>query len=491
MARTDQPHKLTFDSFVAQASDLSNPVNSKHVDLDYSRPETREGWHGRRTKVAIWCNAHAEFFVQQAGNHLNGQGCPKCGSALRTLKKTKADPVADFRRVHGDAYDYSRVAYRNAYTPVEVVCRDHGAFSVRPNAHLRGSGCPLCWQARRKSSGAQRSASFRDEFTERSAQVHGGAYTIVVSPEHAHGDAVLECRKHGEFTQKAYSHLAGHGCPTCGKSTPYAQRDLAAFIEGLGFAVGHDNTSVLLGLHIDIWLPGKGVGVEYHGQYWHTEGRVGGKHRKKWVAAEAAGIRLVQVFDFEWLEQRTIVEDRLRAILGVGPVAYARKCVVREVSAAEARVFLTKHHLAGHAPRTEVAYGLFMGEHMVACAAFGRGRFGKDSGWEILRYASEGRVQGGFSKLFKAFVRRHAPERVVSYCDLRWGDGRMYGASGFTLDGITSPDYWYTDAQGTARVSRYVAQKRPQGQTERDWAAEHDYQRVLGVGHQRWVWRRP
>jgi len=105
--------------------------------------------------------------------------------------------------------------------------------------------------------------------------------------------------------------------------------------------------------------------------------------------------------------------------------------------------------------------GLFLDQELVAVMSFGVGRFSAD-GWELLRYASVGRVAGGFARLFAAFVKEHNPESIVSYCDLRWGNGSVYAANGFILDGITSPDYWYVSKD--RRVSRYAAQHRPKGQ---------------------------
>lgn len=92
MARTDQPHKLTFEAFVQKASDMSNPINAKHWSTDYSRPESRAAWNGSKVKIPLWCNHHHEFYVQQPANHMNGQGCPKCGVELRTEKKRKPKP---------------------------------------------------------------------------------------------------------------------------------------------------------------------------------------------------------------------------------------------------------------------------------------------------------------------------------------------------------------------------------------------------------------
>jgi hypothetical protein len=487
MARTDQPHKLTFDNFVAKCTDFSDPINEKHRGLDYSRPETRAAWNGSKSKVPIWCTVHAEFFTQMAANHMSlGHGCPKCGKDLRTAKKTKADPIAEFRAVHGDFYDYSEVQYVNIHTRVRILCPEHGPFQQKPGVHLRGAGCPTCWANRRKAFGTARNENFKEAFAERAARVHNGLYAILKAPDDAHGTAELHCPKHGTFEQKAYSHLAGHGCPACGRITSYAQREVADFIAALGVRVEQDNRTVLGGLHIDIWAPDLGIGVEYHGGFWHTQARVGNKHREKWARAEKAGVRLIQMFDFEWLERREAAENRLRALFETSKPYAARACELRPVEAKEANAFFKQWHTQGACVRPRASYGLYADGALLAVMAFGMGRFSADT-WELLRYASVGRVAGGFARLFAAFRREHKPDSIISYCDLRWGDGRVYKANGFMLDGVTNPDYWYVSK--AQRVSRYAAQHRPKGQSEKDWAEEHGYQKVLGVGHQRWLWR--
>lgn len=488
MARTDQPHKLTLDAWVAQCTDFDNPKNEKHRNLDYSRPETKAAWNGAKAKVPIWCNVHEEFFVQQPANHRDlGQGCPKCGKDVYKAKRRSADPVGDFRRTHGDLYDYSKVEYVNTHTHVEIICETHGPFRQKPLNHLQGEGCPECWQNRKLAFAAQRNLDYRSMYAERAARVHQGLYAILKLPEHSHDMVTLLCPRHGEFQQKAHVHLLGHGCWTCGAHAAQTQKEIAALIEGFGVRIEHENRTILQGMHIDIWAPEQKIGVEYHGMHWHTEERVGNKHRQKWERAEAAGIRLVQIFDFEWLGNRYAVEERLKALFGVSDSVGARKCELRQLERSEATGFFTKVHTQGRGSAPKVAYGLFDGPRLVAAMSFAPSRY-TATGWELLRYASLGRVQGGFSRLLKAFIDEHDPALITSYCDLRWGDGRSYEAAGFALDAITEPDYWYADRE--RKVSRYTAQHRPKGQTEREWAEAHGYKKVLGVGHQRWVWRK-
>ena len=485
MARTDQPHKLTFDAFVAKCTDFDDPVNAKHRTVVYDRPETRARWNGSKAKVPLWCVVHEEFFEQQPANHMNGQGCPKCGKDVYKAKRRKADPVNDFVAKHGDTYDYSRVVYVNSKDPVEIVCKAHGSFWQKPNAHLAGQGCPVCWENRRKAFGATRKADYKASFAERSARVHNGAYAILRLPEDSHDFAKLNCPKHGDFEVRAYSHLDGHGCWTCGQYTNHAQLEVAAFVESLGVRVEHENQDVLGGLHIDIWAPDQRVGVEYHGTYWHTEDRAGNKHWEKYERAQAAGVRLVQVFDWEWAQRRGAVENRLRALFGIGESLGARQCDLRQVRWGEASAFFDQAHTQRRGSTPQVTYGLYAGERLVACMSFGGNRYGKAE-WELLRYASSGRVQGGFSRLLAAFVKEHRPKSVLSYCDRRWGDGSVYARNGFTLEAV-SKDYWYTDRRGVERFTRHAAQQRPQGQSEREWAEAMGYRKVLGAGVQRWV----
>ena len=484
MSRRDQPHKLTFAAFVAKCSDPADPRNEKHANLDYAKPETQAAWNGSKSKIPIWCRDHGEFFIQQAANHMNGQGCPKCGTSTTSNKRRKDDPITALQAVHGDRYDYSRASYVNSHTKIEIVCQKHGPFLQRPNAHLRGNGCPKCLLDRRKVNGAARTQEFTSTFAARAAEVHKGAYAIVQMPTRVHDIAVLHCPKHGEFSQKAYSHLAGIGCPSCGSTTSYAQLEVSAFIEGLGVNVERENRTILDGLHIDIWAHELNIGVEYNGSYWHTEARIGNRHREKYELATAKGVRLIHLFDFEWLERRTAVENRLRAIFGVGKSVAARKCDLRAVPTKDASSFFAEWHTQGAGMAPTVAYGLFSDDTLVACASFGTSRF-DGGGWEVLRYASIERVQGGFSRLLSAFVRNHRPDRVVSYSDLRWGNGGLYKAAGFSLEHVTAPDYWYTSGQD--RISRFKAQGRAKGVTEKEWAEINGLSKVLGVGHQKWV----
>ena len=69
---------------------------------------------GNHKPLVILCPEHGPF-EQQPSNHLNGAGCIECSRRHRGEERraTRASNLfEDFREVHGDRYDYSRVSYK-------------------------------------------------------------------------------------------------------------------------------------------------------------------------------------------------------------------------------------------------------------------------------------------------------------------------------------------------------------------------------------------
>jgi len=66
-------------------------------------------------------------------------------------KKTKEQAIQDAIKVHGNKYDYSLVDYKNCYTKVKIICKEHGIFEITLTNHITtdgdkhlASGCPKC-----------------------------------------------------------------------------------------------------------------------------------------------------------------------------------------------------------------------------------------------------------------------------------------------------------------------------------------------------------
>ena len=108
---------------------------------DYSKVE----YNGIFKKVCIICPKHGEFW-QTPHSHLHGSGCPKCSheKIQDITKQCSNEFIEKSQKIHGNKYDYFKVAYKNAITKVCIICPKHGEFWQTPNKHLNGQGCPKC-----------------------------------------------------------------------------------------------------------------------------------------------------------------------------------------------------------------------------------------------------------------------------------------------------------------------------------------------------------
>ena len=93
-----------------------------------------------RTSVKIICKEHGAFY-QPPSRHRLGAGCSKCSG---NSKLNTNIIIKQFKLIHGNKYDYSKVIYKNAHSKVKISCSLHGVFEQSPDGHKRGKGCPTC-----------------------------------------------------------------------------------------------------------------------------------------------------------------------------------------------------------------------------------------------------------------------------------------------------------------------------------------------------------
>lgn len=117
-------------------------ANEKHGGK-YSYPNLQ--YVNAHTDITVLCPIHG-LFNQKPIHHLRGNGCTKCGDWVRGEKRRNT--IESFLKsaitVHSDSYNYSKVVYKSAKTPVVIICPLHGEFNQQPQHHLNGSGCPSC-----------------------------------------------------------------------------------------------------------------------------------------------------------------------------------------------------------------------------------------------------------------------------------------------------------------------------------------------------------
>ena len=149
-------------------------------------------------------------------------------------KKTLEEAIADFREVHGDRYDYSKVEYVDTKTKVLIICPEHGQFFQIPTNHKHSFGCPECGNISR----AKKLSLTNEQVIEDFHKVHGDLYDYSkVQYVNCGTKVLIICPEHGEFWQAPDQHKNGQGCPECGKnqiSEPLFRECLESFISRFG-----------------------------------------------------------------------------------------------------------------------------------------------------------------------------------------------------------------------------------------------------------------
>lgn len=198
-------------------------------------------------------------------------------------------------------------------------------------------------------------------------------------------------------------------------------------------------------LEIDVYVPSLKIGFEVNGIYWHSSvHKDKNYHKRKTDLAKNSGIRVVHLFEDEIVNKPKIVESLILSKIGKTKKIFARKCNIRSLGKKESKLFFENNHIQGNARFSE-SYGLIYEDRIVMAISIGKPRFNKNYDLEIIRICSElyTSVVGGTSRLINHIRKMHKKKSMISYADLRFGDGDSFKKSGMKQMSISPPNYWY------------------------------------------------
>lgn len=220
-----------------------------------------------------------------------------------------------------------------------------------------------------------------------------------------------------------------------------------------------NDRAIIKPFEIDLWIPTKSLGIEVHGDYYHSSNfKDDDYHEMKHILACSSEISLIQLFEHELEQKPEICYSMLAYKLGAINVKYgARTLSLRTVSVKDRISFFNENHLQGDS-NAKVALGLWANNELIACMSFGKPRFDKHHDWELIRYSSRlmTAVPGGAARLLKAF-RAQYNGSIITYADARYSTGELYKALGFKQLHKSQPNYWYV--KGGNIITRYQAMK--------------------------------
>jgi transposase len=277
----------------------------------------------------------------------------------------------------------------------------------------------------------------------------------------------------------------------CKVSQP--EKDIVDYLTSKGIAnIIQSDRDILDGKEIDIYLPDYKVGIEFNGDYWHSELKRDKRyHYDKSMLANSKGVFLYHIFSHEWddEEKRIRILNHLDNILHLNEnKIYARKCMIREVDVAEKNDFLNENHIQGKDNST-IKLGLYYNDELVSLMTFCYPRFSRKYNWELSRFCSKHNynVIGGASKLFKYFVDNYMKdgEVIVSYSDIAKTTGKIYNTLNFEFVNDAEPNYiwWKSDDD-------YKTRYQCQMVNERIIMESNGYIKIYDCGNKVWVFRK-
>lgn len=466
-------------------------AKKKHGDkYDYSKVELTNVRHS----VVIICPEHGEF-KQSAYIHTDGSGCGLCA-----IKKNVNDStlgldkfIAKSRIKHGDKFDYTKSVYVSSKKSLIITCPVHGDISISPNSHYKSPyGCQQCYsddiefQLRMTT----------EEFIEKSRLIWGSKfdYSKVIYAGNK-SKVIIICDLGHEFTQIPNDHLGGHGCNICSLSltTSSYEVEMLDFIKSCYNGEILENIrSIISPLELDVYLPSLNLAIEFNGLYRHSE-RFKNKdyHLIKWKMCSNLGLRLVHIWENEWIDQRELCEAFIRSIIASSSKMYARKLEIRSVSVKDQRDFLIKYHFQGYVGAT-ICLGLYNDDELLQMMSLKRldnlnnyeiGRLCTKSGYSIV---------GGSERLFKNLLKDITYSSIISYNNLDKFTGEVYSRLGMKLDRERVESYWYTKNQKIFSRQQFqkhklVSQGHDESMTEHKIANSTGFYRVYPTGSSRYI----
>lgn len=268
------------------------------------------------------------------------------------------------------------------------------------------------------------------------------------------------------------------------------EKDIVEYLTSKGITnIVQSDRDILDGKEIDIYLPDYKVGIEFNGDYWHSELKRDKRyHYDKSILANSKGIFLYHIFSHEWAdeEKRIRILNHLDNILHLNEnKIYARKCMISEVDVTEKNNFLNENHIQGKDNST-IKLGLYYNDELVSLMTFCKPRFSKKYTWELSRFCSKHNynVIGGASKLFKYFVDNYIKdgEVIVSYSDIAKTTGKIYKTLNFEFVNDAEPNYiwWRSDDD-------YKTRYQCQMVNERIIMESNGYIKIYDCGNKVWV----
>lgn len=312
-------------------------------DLATRHPKLAEEWDSERNSTtsdqvlfksaqrAWWLCELGHSYQKRVVERLMGRGCDYCEhrklltgfSDLQTRAPKMANELKD------STLDSTRIFILSREV-LDWICEKGHTWSASPSRrYTRGSGCAACKSLRLVVGENDFLTCYPDLASEWDYSKNEKTPQEITGST---GEMTWWlCRKCG----CSYSALVpsrvyrNKGCPNCSPRS-LVQRSLLEFLfASVDGSILYDDRSTISPRELDFVLPESKKAIEFNGDYWHSEAMVQKNygmssfeyHASKLEDCRRKGIDLAFVWEDDWKNKRTLVEDQLLAWLRGGELS--------------------------------------------------------------------------------------------------------------------------------------------------------------------------
>lgn len=388
---------------------------------------------------------------------------------------------------------------------LDVVCSEGHSKRVTLSRFVQNQSCKECVKCKKRQESEDKIRQYVSQYgvTDVNAEIIRNKFSGT-------------CKKGHEFYSRLSNFRKNNQCPECYREAhgfSLAENEVCDYIRSLYSGEIVVRTRKVIGPHeIDIHLPEVKLAFEYDGFYYHsynptkavkdprakfkTEAPSITYHRMKMDACVQVGVRLVHIFEDEWVFKKDICKSKIKSLLGLSEKIYARKLELVELSKDQSKDFMEQNHLQGSARGRKVAFGLVGENNKIYCCmtlSSPARSHTSESTIEIGRFASTlgFNVVGGFSRLLRVAIqwaKKEGYRKIRTHCDLRWGTGNVYAQTGFVkvYESKSTPHYLMRLRRYNSQSLRKTKEERLTGKTEKMLRFEQGYSIIYDCGHSTW-----
>lgn len=469
---------------------------NKKYTLEYVKKFLEDNNFQLLTKEYKWTGSKLDVICPKGHRSFNtfkelklALRCAECAG----VKKHSFEFIKHFYKTRG--YELLSEKYINVSSKLKIKCNKHHIFETTYYISKKGFGCPEC------------SGNKKYTIEEVKEYIETQKYQLISNKyknNRSKLDMICDVGHKIKMTYYAFKYEESR-CISCSHQTSKAEQEILTFTQQYYPSSSKIKFRDLIlncpteykNKELDIYIPQLRLAIEYCGLYWHSDlsGKKSTKHhtnKLKWCNDN--NIRLITIFEDEWLNRKEQTKNFLLSVLNVYTIKLgARQCIVFPIDNKEAIKFIDTYHIQPIA-RCKFSFGLYYNKELIGIITGSKHHRNNES--IILQrmcFKTGYQIAGGASKLFSVFKKEAKlySNSIISWSDNRISEGNVYNKMGFILFKNLPPDYSYVKHGVYNRFSKQSLKKTKEEQalnkTESMLRTEQGYYKIWDCGKKTWI----